>query len=343
MRREIEDVRCSVVCNPEFLREGTAVEDFMQPDRMVVGADDARALQTMHRLYLPLLREPYQWMPMDLRAAELTKYACNAMLATRVSVMNELALLAEQMQVDIEDIRRGMAGDPRIGGRHLAPGCGFGGPCLPKDLRMLQRAAAELEVAVPTLTGVERTNLRLKGLLAQRVIELFGGSLVGRRVALWGLAFKPGTDDLREAPSETLITALVAAGARVVAHDPVAMPAARRRFANLRALSFAADSLHAVDAADALLIVTEWAEYRRVDWSVVRARMAGPHVLDGRNLCDPRQMAELGFNYRGIGRKRFANIAASSPKAAVENPMAPVIPGGIAAAPSPPRSAFSRA
>jgi UDPglucose 6-dehydrogenase len=309
--RRARGVLFSVVSNPEFLKEGTAVEDFMRPDRVVVGADDAQSLEAMYTLYAPLLRHARQWQPMSVRSAELTKYACNAMLAARISVMNEFALLAEQLQVDIEEVRRGIAGDPRIGGSFLAAGCGFGGSCLPKDLRALQRMAADNGVLLSTLAAVEQTNTWQKGLLARRLIEMFGGSLVGRRIALWGLAFKPGTDDLREAPSETLIGALAAAGARIVAHDPVAMPAARRLHAHQRALTFAPDALDAVDNADALLIVTEWPEYRNADWSAVRKRMALPHVLDGRNICQPARMAELGFVYRGVGRHQFEKFAAN--------------------------------
>jgi UDPglucose 6-dehydrogenase len=301
----------SVVSNPEFLREGSAVEDFMRPERVIVGADDAWSLATMRALYAPLLRRPQQWLAMTVRAAELTKYACNAMLATRISVMNDFALLAERLHVDIDDVRRGVGGDPRIGSEFLAAGCGFGGSCLPKDLRALQRTAVDNGVLLPTLAAVEQTNERQKTLLAARAIELFDGSLEGRRIALWGLAFKAGTDDVREAPSETIIAALATAGAKVVAHDPVAMPAAQRRHAHLSALSFATDALDAVDRADALIIATDWPQYATVDWNRVRSRMALPHVLDGRNICDPDLMARLGFDYQGIGRGRSERAIAA--------------------------------
>lgn len=320
----------SLIANPEFLREGTAVEDFMQPDRVVVGADNAWALQTLHALYAPLLRSTTQWLPMTVRAAELTKYACNAMLATRISVMNDFALLAERLHVNIDEVRKGMASDPRIGPKFLAAGCGFGGSCLPKDLRALQRSAMDNGVLLPTLAAVEQTNARQKALLARRVIDLLGGSLAGRRIALWGLAFKPGTDDLREAPSEAIIAALATAGARIVAHDPVAMPAAQRRHGNLPALTFAVDPLEAVDDADALVIATEWPQYAQVDWAAVRKRMALPNVLDGRNVCDPARMVELGFDYQGIGRGRIARITATSSSAdrrpaPTERPVAPSV------------------
>jgi UDPglucose 6-dehydrogenase len=310
-RRGLRELRCTVASNPEFLKEGSAVADFMRPDRVVAGADDPRSIEILQSLYGPLIERPQQWLAMTTRGAELTKYACNAMLATRVSLMNEFALLAEALQVDIDDVRRGMASDPRIGASFLAPGCGFGGSCLPKDIRALQRIALDQGVALPTLAGAEQTNRRQKGLLARRAIELFGGTLAGRRIALWGLAFKPGTDDLREAPSEVVIGMLAAAGAEVVAHDPVAMPAARRLHGLQRGLAFAVDPLEAVEHADALLIATDWPEYQRADWAAVRARMAAPNVLDGRNICDPAHMAALGFAYRGIGRSQFAKFAAT--------------------------------
>jgi UDPglucose 6-dehydrogenase len=326
-RRQVK-VGFSVVSNPEFLQEGSAVEDFMRPNRVVVGADDAWSLQTMRMLYAPLLRHEKQWLPMSVRAAELTKYASNAMLAARISVMNDFALLAERLHVDIDEVRQGMGGDPRIGAQYLRAGCGFGGSCLPKDLRALQRLAVDNGVLLPTLAAVEQTNARQKALLATRAIELFDGSLEGRRIAVWGLAFNPGTVDLREAPSETIIAALATAGARVVAHDPVAMPAAQRRHGHLSALSFAADPLEAVDGADALIIATDWPQYAAIDWAQVRKRMAVPHVLDGRNICDPDRMARLGFVYQGIGRGRSDHLAlAEAPagwRVAEDRPAAPL-------------------
>ncbi len=308
-RRGHPSLRFSVVSNPEFLREGTAVDDCMNPDRIVVGADDPAAMATMFALYEPLLRRSQQWMPMRVRSAELTKYACNAMLAARVSMMNEFAQVAERLDADIDEIRHGMAGDPRIGPHFLAPGCGFGGSCLPKDLRALQRSAHELGLHTPMLAAIEHVNERQKALLAERVIETFGGSLAGRRIAVWGLAFKPGTDDLREAPSEVVIARLVQAGASVVAFDPLAMPAAAPRLARL-GVTLANDPLDAVEDADALLIVTEWPEFRRVDWLEVHMRMRRPQIHDGRNICDPERMAALGFLYRGIGRSTTAKVAA---------------------------------
>jgi UDPglucose 6-dehydrogenase len=230
--------------------------------------------------------------------------------------------LAEALQVDVEDICSGMAADASIAAVPT-PGCGFGGAGLPRNLRALQRVAQDHGVALPTVAAAEQTNQRQKGLLARRAIEWFGGSLAGRRIALWGLAVAPGSDDLREAPSEMLIAMLVGAGARVVAHDPVAMPAARRQHGQQRALSFAAEAIDAVDQADALLIATDWPEYRRTDWAAVHARMATPVVLDGRNVCDPAQLAALGFAYQGVGRRRFAKFAAF-PSTSAPRPREPV-------------------
>ena len=341
-RRGVKELRFAVASNPEFLKEGSAVDDFMHPDRVVAGADDPRSIDTLRRLYAPLIERPEQWLPMSIRSAEMAKYACNAMLAVRVSVMNEFALLAETLQVDIEDVRRSMAGDPRIGSMFLSPGCGFGGSCLPKDIRAMQRTAQDQGVGLPTLAAVEQTNQRQKGLLARRVIELFGGTLAGRRIALWGLAFKPGTDDLRDAPSEVLIGLLTAAGAEVVVHDPVAMPAARRQHGHVRSLAFAIDAMTAVEGADALLIATEWPEYKQADWAAVHARMAAPYVFDGRNICDPARMASLGFNYRGIGRMQFEKFAAT-PAVSPARTREPVVRSVVPSAPVTLINAISRA
>jgi UDPglucose 6-dehydrogenase len=311
-RRGRADLDFAVASNPEFLREGSAVHDFMHPDRVVAGSDRPAVLAELQRLYAPLLRDPArQWLPMSLRSAEMCKYASNVMLAARVSLMNDLALLAETVDADIEEVRRGMAGDPRIGAGFLAPGCGFGGSCLPKDLRALLHTAADAGLELPMLEATEAVNERQKLLLARRVSEAFGGHLEGRRIALWGLAFKPGTDDLREAPSEVLIRALLAAGAEVVAHDPMAMPAARRRHALWGGLRYAADPLGAVAGADALIIATEWPQYREIDWAKVRRCMSGDWIFDGRNVCDGAQMAAQRFNYRGIGRRTHEGAAAA--------------------------------
>lgn len=293
----------SVVSNPEFLREGCAVDDFLRPDRVVIGTDDEAAAALMEELYAPLLLRPAQWVRMDVRSAELTKYACNAMLASRLSFMNELARLAEVLDADIDEVRRGMAGDPRIGAKFLAPGCGYGGSCLPKDVRALQRSAQALGLPMPLLAAVAQVNEQQKSLLADRVLQHFGGTLSGRRIALWGLAFKPGTDDLREAPSITVIRALTQQGAQVVAHDPVAMAPARRQFRDMAGLSLADDPVCALDGADALLIMTEWPQYKAVAPGELRSRMRTPLVFDGRNLLDPVRMAAQGVAWQGVGRR----------------------------------------
>ena len=292
----------AVASNPDFLREGAAVDDFLQPDRIVVGADTPGALSSLKRLYQPLLLPPVQWLTMSLRAAEFTQAACNTMLAARVSLMNDFAMLAEALQVDIGEVQRGLASDPRIGPHVLQPGCGFGGSCLPRDLRAMRHSAAELGVQLPMLDAVELVNERQKTLLPWHIIRAFDGHLAGRRIALWGLAFKPGTDDLHDAPSEAVIQALLAEGAEVVAYDPLAMPAARARYADLPRLRFAADPFGAVVGADALAIVTDWPEFREIDWRKVRRCMDGLRVFDGRNVCPVDELVELGFSYRGVGR-----------------------------------------
>jgi UDPglucose 6-dehydrogenase len=292
----------AIASNPDFLREGSAVDDFMQPDRIVVGTDARGALSWMKRLYQPLLQPPVQWLPMSLRAAEFTQYACNTMLAARISLMNDLATLAEALRVDIGDVQRGLASDPRIGPHFLEPGCGFGGTCLPRGLRAMRRSAADAGVQLPMLDAAELVNERQKTLLPWHIIQAFDGHLAGRRIALWGLAFKPDTDELRDAPSESVIQALLAEGAEVVAYDPLAMPAARARYADLPRLRFAADPFGAVVGADALAIVTDWPEFRQIDWRKVRRCMDGLRVFDGRNVCPVDELVELGFSYRGVGR-----------------------------------------
>jgi UDPglucose 6-dehydrogenase len=309
--RALSTLKASVVAHPEFLREGSAVDDCLHPDRIVVGAEDSGALATLFALYAPLLKRARQWVPMRMRSAEFTRYACNAMLAARVSLMNELALLAECVDADIDEIRHGIGGDARIGPHFLAAGCGFGGSCLPRDLRALQRVGLDQGLPLRVLPAVDEVNEHQKALLARRVIESFGGSLSGRRIALWGLAFKPGTDDLHEAPSETILALLALAGAHVVAFDPMAMPAAKTRLAEFPHVALANDPLDAVEDADALLIATAWPRFRRTDWTDVRARMRQPWIYDGRNICDPEKMAALGFVYRGIGRPHAAPLAAT--------------------------------
>lgn len=292
----------SVVSNPEFLKEGAAVDDFMRPDRIIVGADDERAVHLMRALYAPFQRSHERLVVMDVRSAELTKYAANAMLATRISFMNELALLAEGVGADIEQVRRGIGADPRIGHQFLYAGCGYGGSCFPKDVKALIRSASDAGRTLQVLTAVESANERQKRVLVDKIVDRFGKDLGGRTFALWGLAFKPDTDDMREAPSRVLIETLTELGARIVAHDPVAMDEARRIFSGQPLLQFASSPLEAVEGADALVIVTEWKAFRSPDFARLRSSMAQPVVFDGRNLFDPRLVRDAGLEYHPIGR-----------------------------------------
>ena len=300
-RRRVE-IPFAVVSNPEFLKEGAAVEDFMRPDRVVVGADDERAIQIMRALYTPFQRNHERFLLMDVRSAELTKYAANAMLATRISFMNELANLAERLGADIEEVRKGMGSDPRIGYHFLYAGAGYGGSCFPKDVKALIRTANEAEGALPILEAVDEVNAAQKKVLARKILARFGGKLSGRHIAVWGLAFKQNTDDMREASSRVLIEELVAGGATVTAYDPVAMPAAKRALAGLAGIRYAGSPLAALDGADALAVVTEWQEFRSPDFEAIRARLKTPAIFDGRNLYDPAQLKHLGLEYYPIGR-----------------------------------------
>ncbi|MEO5658851.1 MAG: UDP-glucose/GDP-mannose dehydrogenase family protein [Polaromonas sp.] len=301
-RRAVE-VPFSVVSNPEFLKEGAAVEDFMRPDRIVVGVDEERAQYLMQALYAPFQRQRDKLVMMDIRSAELTKYAANAMLATRISFMNEMALLAEKLGADIEQVRRGIGSDPRIGARFLYPGCGYGGSCFPKDVKALLHSAEGVGEPLYVLGAVERANERQKHVLVDRIVERFGEDLHGKLFALWGLAFKPDTDDLREAPSRVIVAALLRRGARVVAHDPVAMDEARRVFAmEPEQLAFAPTPNDALEGADALVIVTEWKHFRSPDFARMKQQLKQPVVFDGRNLFNPRTVRSAGIEYHPIGR-----------------------------------------
>jgi UDPglucose 6-dehydrogenase len=296
------DIPFAVVSNPEFLKEGAAVEDFMRPVRVVVGADDGRATQIMRTLYAPFQRNHERLVVMDVRSAELTKYAANAMLATRISFMNELANLAERLGADIEEVRKGIGADPRIGHHFLYAGAGYGGSCFPKDVRALIRTAADVGSALPILDAVEQVNEAQKRVLAAKILARFDGNLAGRRIAVWGLAFKPNTDDMREASSLVLIKELLAKGATVCAYDPVAIPAARKAFAGLEGIRYAESALAALEGADALAIVTEWQEFRSPDFEAIRARLKIPAIFDGRNLYDPEALRRLGLEYYSMGR-----------------------------------------
>ena len=292
----------SVVSNPEFLKEGAAVEDFMRPDRIVVGSDEERATTVMRNLYAPFQRNHERVIVMDVRSAELTKYAANAMLATRISFMNEIANLAERLGADIECVRRGIGSDPRIGYHFLYPGVGYGGSCFPKDVQALMRTAGESGMNLLILDAVEAANALQKQVLAQKIVKRFGADLKGLTFALWGLAFKPNTDDMREAPSRVLVADLLARGARVTAYDPVAMPEAKHIYKDESRVRFAESPLAALEGADALAIVTEWKEFRSPDFQRVKQALRTPAIFDGRNLYDPAEVRRNGLEYYPIGR-----------------------------------------
>ncbi|MFV8835742.1 UDP-glucose/GDP-mannose dehydrogenase family protein [Aquisalimonas sp.] len=296
------DVPYAVVSNPEFLKEGAAINDFMKPDRVVVGSDDGRATQLMRDLYAPFGRKQEKVLVMDVRSAELTKYAANAMLATKISFMNELAGLAERLGADIESVRHGIGSDPRIGYHFIYPGCGYGGSCFPKDVKALAGTAREVDYQPLILDAVEAVNARQKTVLFQRLYEHFHGHLEGRTVALWGLAFKPNTDDMREAPSRTLMEALWQAGARVQAFDPEAMTETRHIYGERDDLELCSAAYEAVEGADALVLCTEWQQFRSPDFDRVKAALKQPVLVDGRNVYDPKRMVDAGFTYYAIGR-----------------------------------------
>mgnify|MGYP000985902925 CR=1 FL=1 len=292
----------SVVSNPEFLKEGAAIDDFMKPDRIIVGTDDARAEALMRQLYAPFQRNHDRLFVMDVRSAELTKYAANAMLATRISFMNELANLAEKVGADIEQVRQGIGADPRIGYHFLYPGCGYGGSCFPKDVQALVQAARGLGQEMQVLQAVESVNATQKRLLAAKIVKRFGDRLDGRVFAVWGLAFKPNTDDMREAPSRVLIHDLLARGARVKAYDPAAMKEARRIFGHEERIEYADSPMAALEGADALAIVTEWKAFRAPDFDAMKAKLKAGVVFDGRNLYEPAYLRAAGLEYIAIGR-----------------------------------------
>ncbi|MFM5271721.1 UDP-glucose/GDP-mannose dehydrogenase family protein [Aeromonas veronii] len=293
---------CEVAANPEFLKEGAAVNDCMRPDRIIIGCDSERALEQLRALYAPFNRNHDRIVVMDLRSAELTKYAANAMLATKISFMNEMAALAEQLGADIEAVRQGMGADPRIGYHFIYPGCGYGGSCFPKDIKSLRHTAASVGCDAPLLAAVEQVNQRQQQKMAQTLRNRFGPDLRGRTVALWGLAFKPGTDDMRDAPSRPLLAAIWAAGGRVQAFDPKAMGRARQIYGQRPDLLLCPTQEAALEGADALLICTEWQAFRAPDFQQLKALLNQPVIIDGRNLYDPRQLSELGFDYHAIGR-----------------------------------------
>lgn len=299
--REVQ-IPFSVVSNPEFLKEGAAVEDFMRPDRIVIGAEDEKAIEVMRAIYAPFQRNHERLVVMDVRSAELTKYAANAMLATRISFMNELANLAELLGADIESVRKGIGSDPRIGYDFLYSGCGYGGSCFPKDVRALIKTAKNNSYDLKVLDAVEKANDIQKHILSHKIKAHFGANLSGKHFALWGLAFKPNTDDMREAASRILIGDLISAGATITAYDPVAMQEAQHIFRNEQKLKFADTHLAALENADALVIVTEWKEFRSPDFSIIKQKIKENIIFDGRNIYDPAVVKKAGIKYHAIGR-----------------------------------------
>ncbi|TFH84977.1 UDP-glucose/GDP-mannose dehydrogenase family protein [Billgrantia azerbaijanica] len=297
-----QDVDFDVCSNPEFLKEGSAIDDFSHGARIIVGTDSERVQTLMRECYAPYIRQQEKLMFMDVRAAELTKYAANAMLATRISFMNEIANLAERLGADVEQVRLGIGSDPRIGYQFIYPGCGYGGSCFPKDVQALARTASQVDYHAELLDAVEAVNRRQKQSLFAKLAQAFDGALSGKTIALWGLAFKANTDDMRDAPSRTLMEALWEAGARVQAYDPEAMKECRRLYGDRDDLVLVGDRIQAVKGADALVICTEWKDFRAVDFAWLKAQLATPVVVDGRNLYDPARVRQAGLLYYAVGR-----------------------------------------
>lgn len=304
--RERNDLRLDVVSNPEFLKEGNAVADIMKPDRIIIGADSDYAENILRDLYAPFNRNHDKILRMDVRSAELTKYAANGLLATKISFMNEMAVLADRLGADIEMVRRGIGSDPRIGYQFIYPGVGYGGSCFPKDVRALISTAKGVDFEPRVLQAVEARNDEQKKTLFQKIQRHYDGELKDKTFALWGLAFKPNTDDMREAPSRVLIEALWQAGARVQAFDPEAMEEAQRIYGNRQDLIFCGTKESALRAADALVIVTEWQVFRAPDLALLKRELKEPLVFDGRNLYEPESMAKAGFTYYSVGRSVVA-------------------------------------
>ncbi len=297
------NIEFCVASNPEFLKEGAAVDDFMKPDRIVIGTESERATQWLRQLYAPFQRNHDRLVVTDVRSAELIKYAANAMLATRISFMNELAVLAEKLGADIEQVRHGIGSDPRIGYHFLYAGCGYGGSCFPKDVRALRRTAQENGVPLRVLDAVEDANNAQKEVLINKLTSRFGNDLKGKRFAMWGLAFKPNTDDMREAPSRTMLEALWGMGASVAAYDPAAMDETRRIYGERADLQLVSGPMDALKGADALLIVTEWKVFRSPNFATMKSLLNHAVIFDGRNLYEPARMREMGWEYHAIGRR----------------------------------------
>ncbi len=302
LKQRGEDIEFDVISNPEFLKEGSAVNDFMRPDRIIVGAASQRAMSLLADLYAPFNRNHNKLMMMDVASAELTKYAANAMLATKISFMNEMARIAEHVGADIESVRQGIGSDPRIGYHFIYPGPGFGGSCFPKDVRALAAKAESIGVNAELIKAVESVNVRQKMRLFEKISAHFNGEVKGLTVAVWGLSFKPNTDDMREAPSRTLMEALWAAGANVRAHDPVAMPETARIYGERNDLVLCDTKEGALEGADCLVLVTEWRDFQSPDFAYIRSALRAPVIFDGRNIYDPERAASEGLTVVGIGR-----------------------------------------
>ncbi len=305
------NIEFDVVSNPEFLKEGTAIDDFMNPDRVIIGADSERSRKLMHNLYAPFTPSHERILIMGVRGAEMTKYASNAMLATKISFMNEISELCEQLDVDIEDVRLGMGSDTRIGYEFIYPGCGYGGSCFPKDVKALVRMAVENNVPSNVLDAVETRNQRQKERMFVKINNFYNGDVAGKTFGLWGLAFKPGTDDMREAPSLQIINDLVNAGAKVKAYDPVAKETASidipDEWLTDGRVSILDDQYQALESADALILATEWKQFRNPDFNYIKEKLLEPVIFDGRNQYDPELMTTFGITYSGIGRTNNSN------------------------------------
>ena len=295
-------IRFSIVSNPEFLKEGAAIDDFNRPDRIVIGAEEEQGIKVMREMYAPFQRNHDRLIVMDIRSAELTKYAANAMLATRISFMNELATLAEKLGADIEHVRKGISSDKRIGYHFLYSGCGYGGSCFPKDIRALQHTGEEHGLKLKILQAVEDVNYAQKNVLLEKITARFGNNLQGKHFALWGLSFKPGTDDMREATSRVVVEGLWARGAKITAYDPVAMKETQNIYGDRSDMHYADTPLEALSNADALIVVTEWKVFRSPDFVTVKSMLKNLIIFDGRNLFEPGEIKELGGEYYGIGR-----------------------------------------
>ena len=294
------EVVFDVASNPEFLKEGNACQDFMHPDRVVIGSENAKSIEVMQELYEPFIRSSEFFVTMDIKSAELTKYAANAMLATKISFINEIANISERVGADINKVRRGIASDSRIGYSFLNPGCGYGGSCFPKDVKALIKTAEQYGYPMQVLRAVEDVNERQKSIMFQKLYNYYGGALKGKTIAIWGLAFKAETDDMREATSLVTIQKLLEAGCLVRVYDPVAMDECRRRIGDK--VEYAVDMYGATLNADALLVITEWKQFRLPSWGVIHKSMNHPLVIDGRNVYDAQELKNLGFEYSCIGK-----------------------------------------